>query len=57
MEIDWGQALEIGGLGFGLVFIVLIILALVMWAMGALIRKYGPKDDNDEVSVQKGEGV
>ncbi len=56
MEVDWGQALEIGGLGFVLVFIVLVILAFSMWVMNLLIRKYGPKEA-EESDEQNGEGA
>jgi Na+-transporting methylmalonyl-CoA/oxaloacetate decarboxylase gamma subunit len=40
LETDWAQALEIGGLGFVLVFIVLMLLALSMWITGKLIAKF-----------------
>ena len=45
MEIDWAQAWQVGGIGFGLVFAVLIILALVMWLTGLIISKIGGGDD------------
>ena len=38
MVIDWGLAGQIDGIGFGLVFIVLIILAVVMWLVGVVER-------------------
>ncbi len=41
METDWAQAWQIGGLGFGLVFVVLILLALAMWLTGRLISRIG----------------
>ena len=41
MAVDWAQAWQIGGIGFGLVFAVLVILALVMWLTGFLLRKLG----------------
>jgi len=47
MEIDWGQALETGGLGFLLVFIVLAALALVIWLAGYLINKAGGSADTE----------
>ena len=40
VTIDWGQAFQIGGIGFGLVFAVLVILALTMWLVGLLINKF-----------------
>ena len=39
MEIDWGQALQIGGIGFGMVFVVLTILAITVWLIGLLLMK------------------
>ena len=45
MAVDWAQAWQIGGIGFGLVFTVLVILALVMWLTGILLRKIGAGRD------------
>jgi Na+-transporting methylmalonyl-CoA/oxaloacetate decarboxylase gamma subunit len=39
MSVDWGQAAQIGGVGFGLVFLVLIVLALALWLTGFIFRK------------------
>ena len=36
MAVDWGFAGQIGGLGFGLVFAVLVILALVIRLVGLI---------------------
>ena len=41
MEVSWGQALQVGGVGFGLVFAVLIILALAVWLTGLILSKIG----------------
>jgi Na+-transporting methylmalonyl-CoA/oxaloacetate decarboxylase gamma subunit len=41
MTVDWGFAGQIGGIGFGLVFAVLIILALVIWLTGLVLGKIG----------------
>jgi len=41
MVIDWGFAGQIGGFGFGLVFAVLIILAIVIWLVGLILSKIG----------------
>ena len=46
MGIDWGFAGQIGGIGFGMVFVLLIILALAIWLTGVVINK---------ISIQKGE--
>jgi len=39
MTIDWGLAGQIGGIGFGLVFAVLIILALAIRLTGLVLSK------------------
>ncbi len=39
MGVDWGFAGQIGGFGFGLVFAVLIILALAIWLVGLILSK------------------
>ena len=41
MAVDWGFAGQIGGFGFGLVFVVLIILALAIWLVGMVLSKIG----------------
>ena len=41
MSVDWGQAVQIGGFGFGLVFVVLIILAVAIWLTGLVTRRIG----------------
>jgi|TARA_B100001971_G_scaffold98999_1_gene91423 Na+-transporting methylmalonyl-CoA/oxaloacetate decarboxylase gamma subunit len=39
MAVDWAQAWQMGGIGFGLVFAVLVILAFVIWLTGLLLKK------------------
>ena len=51
MAVDWGQALQIGGIGFGLVFVILIILALAVWLAGLRLGKIGT--DKGEASDKK----
>ena len=41
MGVDWGFAGQVGGIGFGLVFAVLIILALAMWITGLVFGRIG----------------
>jgi len=41
MDVDWGRALQIGGLGFTLVFAVLTLLAVSMWLSGFVLKKLG----------------
>ena len=51
MTLDWGFAGQVGGIGFSLVFAVLIILALAIWLTGLVIRKISP--GKAEVSDKK----
>ena len=39
MGVDWGLAGQIGGIGFGLVFVVLTVLALAIWLVGLVLSK------------------
>ena len=39
MGVPWGQAVQVGGVGFGMVFILLIILAIVIWLTGLVLNK------------------
>ncbi|TRZ51663.1 MAG: hypothetical protein D4S01_04320 [Dehalococcoidia bacterium] len=39
MAVDWGFAGQIGGFGFGLVFVVLVILAIAIWVVGLVVKK------------------
>ena len=41
MEIPWGQAIQVGGIGFGMVFALLVILAVVIWLTGMIHNKIG----------------
>jgi len=41
MAVDWGFAGQVGGVGFGLVFAVLIILALAIRLIGLVLSKIG----------------
>ncbi|MDI6814943.1 MAG: OadG family protein [Dehalococcoidales bacterium] len=42
MGVDWGFAGQIGGFGFGLVFAVLVILAIAIWLVGLVLSKISP---------------
>ncbi len=52
MAVDWGLAGQVGGAGFGMVFALLIILAVVIWLTGRLGNKTGEttkkSDDSQE---------
>jgi len=52
MGIDWGFAGQVGGVGFGMVFALLLILAAVIRLTGAAVTRTVKKNDNDD--AQKG---
>ena len=52
MAVDWGYALKIGGIGFGVVFLVLIILAVVITIVGLVNKRL--EQNKKEKAVQKG---
>jgi len=37
--INWAEAWQVSGMGFGLVFIVLAILAIAVWLVGLVLRR------------------
>lgn len=39
MIIDWGFAGQVGAAGFGMVFALLIILAMVIWLTGIILNR------------------
>ncbi len=41
--IDWALALKVGGIGFGMVFFVLVILAVILWLVGLIFKKIEAK--------------
>ncbi len=48
MGVDWGFAGQVGGVGFGMVFGLLIILAVVIWLTGKVVNKTSAgKNEND----------
>ncbi|MFC2002207.1 OadG family protein [Chloroflexota bacterium] len=53
MSIDWGFAGQVGGVGFGMVFALLIILAIVIWLTGLLDNKISA-DKNKIDNTKKG---
>ena len=48
MDIDWGFAGQIGGMGFGMVFVLLIILGIVVKLTGFAITKSSNGKDKKE---------
>ena len=54
MEIDWGEAIQVGGVGFGFVFFVLIALAVAIWLTGFVVSKIST-GKNETGDKKKGE--
>lgn len=52
MAVDWGFAGQVGGAGFGMVFFLLIVLAIIVrltgWFFNRAGRGEGIKDDNEK---------
>jgi len=49
MGIDWGFAGQVGGMGFGMVFALLVILGVVIWLTGIVVNKTSTsKNETDE---------
>ncbi len=53
MGIDWGFAGQVGAVGFGMVFFLLILLAVVIWLTGLILNKVST-DKNKTDTTQKG---
>ena len=51
--IDWSLAAKIAGGGFGMVFLTLAILALVVWITGLGVRKFSRSGSKGEKERQK----
>ena len=54
MAVDWGQAFQIGGIGFGAVFLVLIILAVAIWLIGLVVSKVSAGKGEAENKKERG---
>ena len=58
MVIDWGEAIKVGLVGFGWVFMVLVILAVAIWLSGIIIRRIERKKEEPAVTeTNSGEGA
>jgi Na+-transporting methylmalonyl-CoA/oxaloacetate decarboxylase gamma subunit len=51
--IDWNLVAKIAGGGFGMVFLVLAILALLVWLAGLAVRRFLKSKSKNEGGVQK----
>lgn len=54
MGIDWGFAGQVGAAGFGMVFFLLIVLAVVIWLTGLILNKIAAKK---HISDEKQKGA
>jgi len=45
--MDWSLAAKIAGGGFGVTIFVLLVLAVVSWVVGLIIRKTAAKPEED----------
>lgn len=52
--IDWNLVAEIAGGGYGVTIIVLVILALVAWIMGLIVRKTAKPETDGKKDSGKG---
>jgi Na+-transporting methylmalonyl-CoA/oxaloacetate decarboxylase gamma subunit len=39
MSVDWGEAILLAGKSFGVVFLVLVILAVITWLIGLVFQR------------------
>jgi len=46
---DWSDAWQVAGVGFGVVFLVLIILAVAIWITGIVVKKMEIREKNKEI--------
>ena len=47
MGVDWGFAGQVGGMGFGMVFALVIVLAVIIWLTGLVVNKLNIDKTND----------
>ena len=52
IAVDWGEALRVAGVGFGMVIGILAVLGIAVWITGILLHKIGSKSE-EESSQQK----
>ena len=55
MIIDWGDAIRVGLVGFAIVFLVLVILAVAIWLTGKIVPKLEkPKEKPATAKAERG---
>ena len=55
MAVDWARAFEIGGTGFGTVFLVLVILAVVIFLIGRGVKRMNRDKDKVDSKTNSGQ--
>lgn len=50
---NWGDAWRVAGVGFGIVFVVLIILAVAIWVTGIIVKKMEARNAAKEAEQKK----
>jgi Na+-transporting methylmalonyl-CoA/oxaloacetate decarboxylase gamma subunit len=50
---SWGDAWQVAGIGFGVVFLVLIILAVAIWITGIIVKKLEDRNKAKETEEKK----
>ena len=53
MLTDWGEAIKVAGGGFGTTFLILLILALTTWVVGAILLRITDRDKKEEGTEKK----
>ena len=53
MTVNWGEAGALAGKGFGTVFLVLIILAVVTWLIGFTFQRIKKRKEEVESTTAK----
>lgn len=53
VAIDWAFAGKVGGTGFGMVFVVLILLAVILWLVGLVFKKIEAGEKEKETGEKK----
>jgi len=48
---SWGDAWRVAGVGFGVVFLVLIVLAVAIWVTGIVVKKMEIREKNKEIKL------
>ena len=57
MGVDWGFAGQVGGMGFGMVFFLLVILAIIVWFTGLMLNRFSTEKSKDAEKKNIKEGA